>query len=279
MKGWEAFLKIVEISAITCLCFVKKWGKVIAYKLYVVTEIINSRSIPMLVCTLYIEYRDFTILWFQLLPSFHVSSTCVRYFSTLSANWKRSTPGRMSGGSHIIHPNHSLHIYASNMLMGCIEQKSTHTFCPTVFLFPSRTSLLCKLMGRIVWTYGYIKCTVFTIVCLYCFVDLGVNPISTYICKTLIVDGPAHTKYDVSSLDPATQSNGTSVTNNQYEEEIGEHGISSSNVQPSDSSSQEGKTSCDTSLLKKSNMQKSSSKMRMIWNLQFSLLTLFGCRC
>lgn len=76
---------------------------------------------------------------------------------------------------------------------------------------------------------------------LLCFVGLGVNPIPTYIHKTLIVEDPAHTKHDVSSLVPVIQFNGASFINNQHGEEGKEDGFSSSDGLPSDSSSQEGK--------------------------------------
>lgn len=68
----------------------------------------------------------------------------------------------------------------------------------------------------------------------------GVNPISTFISKTLIPDAPAQTKFNDSSLDLPIQSDSTSVLNNQYEEES-EQSTSSSSVQSSDSSSPEGK--------------------------------------
>ncbi|XP_042011466.1 membrane protein of ER body 2-like isoform X3 [Salvia splendens] len=64
---------------------------------------------------------------------------------------------------------------------------------------------------------------------------LGVNPI----CKTQIVEGHARTTHDASSLDPVIQFNGASVINNQHKEEVEENGVSSSDVRPSDSSSQE----------------------------------------
>lgn len=70
----------------------------------------------------------------------------------------------------------------------------------------------------------------------------GVNPISTFISKTLILDGPEHAKFNGSSLDVPIQSDSTSVLNNRYEEES-EQSISSSSVQSSDTSSQEGSTS------------------------------------
>ncbi|XP_057800606.1 membrane protein of ER body-like protein isoform X2 [Salvia miltiorrhiza] len=69
---------------------------------------------------------------------------------------------------------------------------------------------------------------------------LGVNPISTYMCKTLIVEGPARTNHDILSLDPTIQSNGTSVVNNQLKEKVEENDVPSSNLPLCDSSSQEG---------------------------------------
>ncbi|XP_042007637.1 uncharacterized protein LOC121756209 isoform X1 [Salvia splendens] len=69
---------------------------------------------------------------------------------------------------------------------------------------------------------------------------LRVNPIPTYIHKTLIVEDPARTKHDVSSLVPVIQFNGASVIDNQHGEEGKEDGFSSSDGLPSDSSSQEG---------------------------------------
>ncbi|XP_047981047.1 uncharacterized protein LOC125222460 isoform X3 [Salvia hispanica] len=73
-----------------------------------------------------------------------------------------------------------------------------------------------------------------------CVDGLIVNPIPTYIHKTLIVEDPAHTKHDVPSLVPVIQFNGASVINNQHGEEGKEDGFSSSDGLPSDSSSQEG---------------------------------------
>ncbi|XP_042047108.1 membrane protein of ER body-like protein isoform X2 [Salvia splendens] len=69
---------------------------------------------------------------------------------------------------------------------------------------------------------------------------LGVNPIPAYIHKTLIVEDPARTKHDVSSLVPVIQFSGASVINNQHGEEGKEDGFSNSDGLPSDSSSQEG---------------------------------------
>lgn len=74
----------------------------------------------------------------------------------------------------------------------------------------------------------------------------GVNPIlPKVIWKTQIFDGPANTKSDDSDL--SIQFNGTSVLNNQYEEEIEENSVSSSSIQSSDTSSQEGRTSNESS--------------------------------
>lgn len=74
----------------------------------------------------------------------------------------------------------------------------------------------------------------------------GVNPIlPKVIWKTQIFDGPANTKSDDSDL--SIQFNGTSVLNNQYEEEIEENSVSSSSIQSSDTSSQEGRTSSEPS--------------------------------
>lgn len=70
----------------------------------------------------------------------------------------------------------------------------------------------------------------------------GVKSTSTYIITETILKGPA--RYDASSHDFASQFNGTSAVNYQYEEEIEENGHSSSNVQPS---SQEGGTSYEPS--------------------------------
>ncbi|XP_047954690.1 membrane protein of ER body 2-like isoform X2 [Salvia hispanica] len=64
---------------------------------------------------------------------------------------------------------------------------------------------------------------------------LGVNSI----CKTQIVECHARTAHDTSSLDLVIQYNGASVINNQHKEEVKENGVSSSDVRPSDSSSQE----------------------------------------
>ncbi|XP_042017858.1 membrane protein of ER body-like protein isoform X1 [Salvia splendens] len=54
-----------------------------------------------------------------------------------------------------------------------------------------------------------------------------------------IVEGPALTTQDASSLDPVIQFNGASVITNQHKEAVKENGVSSSDVRHSDSSSQE----------------------------------------
>ncbi|KAL1547329.1 hypothetical protein AAHA92_23820 [Salvia divinorum] len=79
---------------------------------------------------------------------------------------------------------------------------------------------------------------------------VGVNPIPAYICKTLILEDPARTKHDVSSLDPVIQFNVASVINNQQGEEGKEDGVLSSGGLPSESSSQEGVDSISTYIIR-----------------------------
>ncbi|KAH6813626.1 hypothetical protein C2S51_022644 [Perilla frutescens var. frutescens] len=75
----------------------------------------------------------------------------------------------------------------------------------------------------------------------------GVKSASTYIGEEQFLKYPGHIKFDVSSLDFIVQNNHTSKVNDRYEEVIEESDISSTNLHPSDSSSQEGGTSYEPS--------------------------------